>query len=830
MTGMQTLDRSQSPKKPFRWGFASAAALIVFLMCVGHAIGVMLASFGPPAAPGVELTLGDRLAGLQLKDWIFAAFLASSAVFLWLQRSAVKGFFRSMHVGVSLVALSCLAVLTGVLIPQIDGFEDPSERVTAANYEEQYKAFAWAEAYFLYHLIHPYGIGMPEGALPPQVQSGLDRFGAKYGTEERDNREKQMKAAFSGNSKTQEIGELLHRHEGFFRGFFDVATALHLNRTYKSYWFATLLTLLGVGVFFNTFKGRPETWLTARNAGHFVVHLGVMILLVGGGISKLQSDRGILHMDLREPPKDEYWAYNSRAKRTRMPFAIKLERFARKDWPTLEVGFLDASFTSRPPEYTLWPGREIQLDSAPDASGEMKPRIRLKVLSMAERAQVKQPRLWDAETRDDPKGYGPLAELALLLPAPPEHLQNGAPAQRRETALLLRPAGGAENLAYDPLGGFRLATAYGDDVAATRREMFPPIEDKLGTLEIRDNARGEVESTNVPFRLGEKLTTPTGYTIEVQEATANFQLDENGRTEIRDPRPLSQQNPRNPGVWVQITPPGGGTLERRLLLESVDWETHDQQKSFQYSPLVLKLAWERWRAPGPPRFVLHWGSESGALLLAEDGGETPVILDRPLALGSDAEVLVKQLLHNAQFEKTLEFLAPHVEGPHFDEDFYSADPSGIEVQVTTDPGTPTEHVETVRMASTERGLANLWQSPDERFYLRFYENDRAFPFEWRSVLSIYEKDAGGQLQKVDAGDESEREIRVNDYLYYRGYRFFQTNAEPELPTYSGIGVVYDPGIPVVLFGMYTIILGAVLAFFVRPIVEAYGKRARGGRR
>ena len=56
-------------------------------------------------------------------------------------------------------------------------------------------------------------------------------------------------------------------------------------------------------------------------------------------------------------------------------------------------------------------------------------------------------------------------------------------------------------------------------------------------------------------------------------------------------------------------------------------------------------------------------------------------------------------------------------------------------------------------------------------------------------------------------------------------RFFQTNAVPEMPTYSGIGVVYDPGIPVVLMGMYTIILGTALAFLVRPIAAAYGKRA-----
>src|SRR5204863_5355969 len=131
---------------------------------------------------------------------------------------------------------------------------------------------------------------------------------------------------------------------------FAVATALDLNRTYKSNWFATLLTLLWFGVFFNTFKGAPSTWLTARKAGWFVVHIGVMILLIGGGWSKLKTDRGIIHMDLGEKPTDEYWAFQSSEKRTRMPFSLKLERFARRDWKTLEVGFFDDDFKSRLPE------------------------------------------------------------------------------------------------------------------------------------------------------------------------------------------------------------------------------------------------------------------------------------------------------------------------------------------------------------------------------------------------------------------------------------------------------------------------------------------------
>ena len=108
--------------------------------------------------------------------------------------------------------------------------------------------------------------------------------------------------------------------------------------------------------------------------------------------------------------------------------------------------------------------------------------------------------------------------------------------------------------------------------------------------------------------------------------------------------------------------------------------------------------------------------------------------------------------------------------------------------------------------------------------MRFFENDKMLPFEWRSVLSIIERDNDGEPYVVPLGSEGEREIRVNDYFKYRGYRFFQTNAIPELPTYSGIGVVYDPGIPIVLFGMYTAIAGSVLAFVIRPFVLARRQR------
>ena len=90
---------------------------------------------------------------------------------------------------------------------------------------------------------------MPKGVLPSQLKESLARFGERYGPEERDNREIEMLATFSGREKTAQIRALIDGRAGLFRGAFDLCTALQLNRTYKSSWCATLLLLVGAGLF-----------------------------------------------------------------------------------------------------------------------------------------------------------------------------------------------------------------------------------------------------------------------------------------------------------------------------------------------------------------------------------------------------------------------------------------------------------------------------------------------------------------------------------------------------------------------------------------------------
>jgi hypothetical protein len=360
-----------------------------------------------------------------------------------------------------------------------------------------------------------------------------------------------------------------------------------------------------------------------------------------------------------------------------------------------------------------------------------------------------------------------------------------------------------------------------------------PEDGRLGYLSMRVGVQGDVEPTIEPIHVGDTLHAPGGYTLEIVRAAPDFQIDRTTNKEIVDPKPLAEQTPANPAVIVRIRSDKDGRVEERPVLERFDYEAAGLQKSFDHGDLVLNLQWDPWTAPGPERRVLRWDASKNGTLVAPDGTSVTVHEGDPLQLPGSTRVALARLYANARIERRVQMdpEAPVIQGPHFDPSFYSKDPTGARIRVTTDPGTPKEKSQIVDMASTRQGFADAWLSPDQRFYLSYYDNDKVMPFEWRSVLSVWDHDADNKLYKKDVGPEWEREIRVNDYFYYRppglfsaGYRFFQSNADPQFPTYSGIGVVYDPGIPVVLLGMYLTIVGAILRFIIRPIVESYGRR------
>jgi hypothetical protein len=885
-----------------RWDFGSAAGAVLLFVLVGQAVGFLLGPYWDYARtawhvrgpPGLLTWVGTYLdvEGLSLKEPVLLLFFLSSASFLFLQRRAVVVFFRSVHVGVTLVVTCTIAVTIGVLVPQIDGFEDPDQRVDMVaeardlelfrefGYQrlpreledghEQYQAFRWAEGYFLYHLLHLYGIGMPTADLPPSVEEGLERFGDKYGREEEKNNRKQMRAMLSGREKIDEIGSFIHRNEETLWRAFQVCTALELNRAYKSSWFAALLMLLGCSIFSSAYKnwsfrrerlpgalvgglvavlfvvvlralgalvvpygdlllialgfmavaavlgpGVPKSAVSLQKLGFFVVHNGLLLLLIGGGTSKLFTDRGILQLDLRdEAPQDVYYRFFDVKKRARMPFAVKLDHFARRDWLALQVLFPEEEFTSEPPRYTLWEGRRIALDyvdDGPDGTGGERADLDLEVLSLHDQVEVGLMHASEA-TGEDAEGGRPFPLAEVLV--------DGATGDGRVLILPLRGPSASlpGEVVRDPEGDFRLAGVVGPNP----ERVFPPQEGRIGVVEATVIGAGAGQPRVVPVTLEEEVELDGGYRLRFVDATKEFRFGEDSDAENLHPLPLAGQPVENPALWVDLIPPDDGEVERRLVFERFDDVEFGRQETHFHRNVLLRFRLDRWSAPGPPRFLLHWGDGVEPGLIGQDGQRWTAVPGEPLPLPSDRGVVPRQLLRNAVLEKNLTFIDPLPGADGWEADFYAQAPRGVVLRVTRHRGTPREWSEDVELATTDSGNANLWVTPESDVILRFLENSEMLPYEWRSVLSIFERDDAGNLTEVPLGSEREREIRVNDYLYYEGFRFFQTNADPRMPTYSGIGVVYDPGIPLVLIGMYAIIAGAAIAFLVRPIVRGAG--------
>lgn len=834
-------------KSRSHWDFGSAFGAILLLTVLGAVVGHLISPYWTSAKfaitargfSGFFTWFGDHSerVGFGAQDFVLVAFLFSATGFLWLQRESVRRFFRSMHVGVTLVTLSLLAVGLGVMVPQIDGFEDPEMRVDMAreyrDYQafqefgyqklprelqdghEQYQAFRWAEGYFVYHLMHLYGFGMPEPHVTEQMEAGFERFGQKYGTEERDNRRKQMLAMRGGQDKVREIGEFIQRNEPTFWRFFQVSTALELNRLYKSNWFAFLLGYLFVAITFNTFKGKPKQWISIQKLGFFTVHIGMLVLLFGGLVSKLFTDRGIMHLFRGDGPQDTYWGFFDPNKKRQLPFAVSLEHFARVDWPSLEVYFMDdeaRKLTSRVPTYTLWPGRKIELDLVEEADGSMRPRVAFEIRELSDKVEM-----GTSQFREMPAGTPGGFKMARFgIEVGQQTFEYNLPTVDTGFG---RPITDAEQ-------SFRLVTAAGDDPL----QWFPEVPDMLGHLDILTSSTVDGQAKRFPATLGTSFEIEGGYRVNVVSGTADLDL-ERDRRESQHPLPLAKQPLRRPAVWLDLYAPDG-RVERRAVIQGL--RASDQvladgsrlQDGFDLPEVEIDFTWDTWESPGAPRYLLHWDDQKRVELIAQSGERTPVKLREPLELPGEM-VVVPESVFNAAFpEYDVKLLPPSENTGGWDADFYHQGPRGLTMDVVMNPGTTDEVRHEVTMSTSEEHGSFLWSAPDDSLRCRFFMNDRMLPFEWRSVLKIHERGADGTWQELDLGSEIAREIRVNDYFTHGGYRFFQTNANPEDPTYSGIGVVYDPGIEWVLVGMYTIILGTAITFLVRPVVLARRERRK----
>lgn len=824
---------SENPRQRFTWGFGSGALAVL-------ALGAWVELCASLVRFTIHATGGDKMKGAV--GFFFAVLpMLAIAVYRW---PLVFDFFRSVKVGVINLVFIGLGAIVGVLWHQ----EDPNFPLNRTGMDElvrweeldrwtpdtaeaylQYvgapsgpSGFRNAHAYFIYKLLHGRGFHALPGvaaecrvdhaAIATQMDN-LDRrlpqVQARFGEEFAVGLRASSASGLHNRAENAEIGQFEADWDDFFWTLFVWSHRLDLIRVYKADWYAALWAILFLGVLSNTFRGGWRRLLRPAKWGFVITHAGVLLIVAGAFQGRVLEERGAVDLHVGDlemnfqpyrggrAPFHERNFYGGRGQ----PFGLRLDAFRADYFDVLDVGYVKSEadgsarfeFPLEQPKVRVYQGQRLAYDYGRDPeSGRTVPWLRLEVLEYYPKAEIEH-RL--REARDE---FGlPLAHLRL-------RAADGSGSDR-----ILLPK-------FDlPLihGGSGVRVRF--DVALDRTEALEllqrPLEERLGQLlVVRPDGTADGEPMAVAVGAARSIEIDgRSYEIEVVTAVPQLQLEarpDGGFRQVAGNRPPELEAPDNPAVLVRIRDQSG-TVEERWVLER---EFRASEPKF--TDLDFLFQWDRWAAPAAARWSVFMLRDASLLCGRHGAPETL----QPIAVGASRSLGAVDLVVDGAFLNGEEELIPR---PVSGADFFQEGLPAVRVRVTT-PNESKELVLDGRELLTHD--VDDWQpalrytGPDGQprdLWLRLREDLSDLPVEWRSKLSIVTEAGAHSFEPVAGG-----EIRVNDYLTYRGYRFFQNSARPNDPTYSGIGVVYDPGIEPVLLGLYLVAGGTILVFVVRPLL------------
>ncbi|MFQ5749124.1 MAG: hypothetical protein ACE5H3_06665 [Planctomycetota bacterium] len=812
--------------KGFSWGFRNAFGTILVLAVWAEVLAGLVARMQAAEGPSRWFWAAG----------FFLAVLPFPAAVIYFGR-VVFGFFRSIKVGVINLVFLGLGSMAGVLFHQ----EDPNAPIPPVEegmtvFEtgryNHYLDFRHAHAYFTFHLLHgplggkvyhllpgtPATCAVDEKEIASKIQvleKRLPEIRSRLGEDFAVGLKASSEAGLRTRGENREIQALETSWDDFWWTLFTWADRLDFLRVYKSPWFACFWVILFGGVLSNTFRGGWRRLLRPGKWGFAATHAGVMLVILGAALGRFREERGILELHVGER-SDHYMGYDriQRPFLNRVPFQVKLDAFRADLHDVLQVVFvkkkpdgqLDYEFAlDRQPKFRIYPGLKLAFDR--DEEG--RPALQLEILEY-ERQAVMGLRIRPAEAEED--GI-PLARVVL-------EADSGGPRAPVVLLPLREETPGQNRILVDGPGGLRVAYLPVQDEAGARAALEHPVPRRYAVLRPRLAGGGTslppIEV--VPGGVSRLESGQDSYQVEILDAMAHLRLQRNpeGKLEPAAIDPIEHQEPTIPAVHLRITNSQGASEERWILQE----EFH-QDPSRVFPGLKFEMDWDAWAYPALGRWLLMQLPD-GHLLLGELGRPDSL---HTLASGGRAPLAPGIRLH------LLEAYPRAVPEPTFHavpgSDFYNPAPAAIRLKVVeARPGDPAVPRERTLVLSTREGIGQQllrYTGPDgegREVVLQFQEDQQDLPVEWRSRLSFFEQQPGtGRWEPVQSG-----EIRVNDYLVHSGFRFFQTNARPEDPTYSGIGVVYDPGMMAVLFGLYLVALGTFVVFLVKPLVT---RRYRG---
>jgi hypothetical protein len=811
------------------WSWKGAFACVFLVMVFFWGLGVGIRKWQLAPEENSTLKMVSVISGV-----------AAGIIFLLISWRRVMEFFLSIRVGIAILVFFTLGSIAAVLVHPREPEKYnhlPGDKQEVAHRDD----FFWATGYFLYHCLHPYGFGMPDAQAPASARENLQRVALRFGERLAKQEESGMKTAMSGQLRAQEIKEFIARNRSLLNTLYDICRFTQLNGTatgkgaWSSDWFAALMGLLFLIVLTNTFRrgiaraiaqGSPglgflpvlpsallwdlKTLVTLGRIGFFTTHLGVLTSLVGGFHSRLTERRGIVQLSIfpeRENQPIEsyrYMTYSGEPLFFGSPsdaFAVRLSNFRADYRDTLEVRFLQDPPPRTVPRFShfeLWKGRQFGLEY--DERGKGDPKTIVRVLEHWPRATV------DLDLAERTEGEAPTS----LLESAGAALRVAFDYRGMQQSGFL--VSGLEGLSiFDSTPGLRVRYEAAASEQEQIRKLEAPFEgDRYGTLQIitSDNTARAAATGEIARGSSFTFKTPEGdATVKILRALPDARLIPTPGGELQPAFadvPPEDRAPLYPGVELDIYNPKGERVLRRWYYENETHSIHNDNNIFDIGGTRAKfvIRWDHWRSPARERYRIV--SAPGRPLMVTRVGESgarEVKLQEIVKLSNGLSFIVMRRAENPKLVPVIQQKPGAVDDEGY---FFDNSPPAARIEVDGPEGKQ----QFLIAASDFADVATY----AHRIQIRIFENDMEMPREWKSKLEFLKPDLAAKTWKV----VDTQTIRVNDYAYFQGYRFFQTDANKQLPGYSGVGVVYDPGIETVITGLWAVVIGVAYVFFVKP--------------
>ncbi len=632
--------------------------------------------------------------------------------------------------------------------------------------EEDYRgtvAYAWA--HLLVKASHPWPrtAELAEGRRA-QLDDLEAAFGAEYAKEER---RKANKGALAAVDK-ERAQQLADKGSGAFAILYRAADGIGFTDAYGAWWFGCLFYLLAANLAVGAVSRRK---VSVRNLGFHAAHLGLILVVAGATGSAFLARRGFVALEVDRTT--ERYASRDTGKTEPLEFSLRLDRFDTQYHEDLVV--VAGSPASGPMgSHHGFGGGE---------GGGVQRTVKLEA--------GKQFELHDPATGAEfvmtMEEITEAAGLARTMVA-------GDPGAEIAVSAVLLQLGSDEGNAVwlrsgdppliDARNRYKVRVADGAD-DPTRRDFACDAAVGEGTFTLTTAGN----PVRVPVVSGESAAVGS-FTVEFGPVYPNFRV---GVEEVS-----ADDFPRNPALRARITDGGGRSgdylffSEQRLKdFTTLPWE--GVEGSFDY---------DFWCSPTHTRVELRVGPDGNvtARVQLPDGTESEARIGSGSSVAGLEPTLVRGL-HAAREEWTLVDDPPEGVPMHTALRLAADGPEGLE-----------EHW---LLSNTPQGALRLGEG-GEGLFLQLADNRDRPPRDWRSHVSVLEE---GHVVHSSV-------VEVNEPLSYGGFSFFQSDADPSRPNYSGLQVVRDPAWPLVAAGLWALLLGIAWCFYVQPVMDRRAARAR----